>query len=149
LKEGTASDTVKVLNLNKVLAATVARDGLSQPFLLSIGERAETLAQAYEDRQLTTQQALAAFEQLADEYVDADGERQRLGLDANEFAVYTALKEHVPGDGLSAAQAKDVNAVFAHYPDYQWDAHQLQQLRAALSQAVRPLVAGDLKKAIA
>ncbi len=148
LKTSAITDPVKILNLNKVLAATVARDGLAQPFLLSIGERAETLAQAYEDRQLTTQQALAAFEQLADDYVDADAQRQRLGLDPNEFAIYTALKEHVAGDDLSAEQVKAVNAVFARYPDYQWDAHQLQQLRAALYQAVRPLVGGDLKTAI-
>ena len=54
LKASDVADDVKVLNLRKVLAATVARDGLSQPFLLSIGERAEALALAYEDRQLTT-----------------------------------------------------------------------------------------------
>ncbi len=100
------------------------------------------------DRQLTTQQALAAFEQLALEFVEADAERTRLGLDPNEFAVYTALKEDVP-EGLTAQQAKGVSAVFTRYPDYQWDAHQLQQLRTALYQAVRPLLGGDIKRAIA
>ncbi len=148
LKVSTASETVKVLNLRKVLAATVERDAAAQPFLLSIGDRAEALAQAYEDRQLTTQQALAAFEQLALEFVEADAERTRLGLDPNEFAVYTALKEEVP-EGLAAEQAKGVSAVFARYPDYQWDAHQLQQLRTALYQMMRPLLGGDIKRAIA
>lgn len=102
----------------------------------------------FQHRQLTTQQALAAFEQLATEYVEADTERKRLGLDPNAFAVYTTLKEFAPAD-LTAQQATAVDAVFARYPDYQWDAHQLQQLRAALYQAVRPLVANDLSKAIA
>jgi type I restriction enzyme, R subunit len=68
---GTA-DTTKVLNLRKVLAATVAEEGGSKPFLLSIGERAEALAQLYEDRHITTQQALAEFKKLAQEYVQAD-----------------------------------------------------------------------------
>lgn len=151
LKDSTTSDRVKVLNLRRVLATIVDRDGASQPFLVSIGERAEVLAGQYEDRQLTTQQALAAFEQLATEYVEADSERKRLGLNPNAFAVYTALKEFTTNDatGLTAQQATAVDAVFARYPDYQWDAHQLQQLRAALYQAVRPLVNNDLSKAIA
>ena len=148
LKDSDASDTVKVLNLRKVLAATVERDAASQPFLLSIGDRAEALAQAYEDRQLTTQQALVAFEQLALEFVEADAERTQLGLDPNEFAIYTVLKEYVV-ERLNADQAHTLNAVFARYPDHEWDAHQLQELRTALYQALSPLVGGDIKRAIA
>ena len=44
--------------------ATVDEKAHSQPFLLSIGERAEALALAYEDRHLTTQEVLAEFERL-------------------------------------------------------------------------------------
>jgi type I restriction enzyme R subunit len=146
LKESTASETVKVLNLSKMLTATVERDGLSQPFLLSIGDRAEALRQAYEDRQLTTQQALAAFDQLAEEVVAADAERQRLGLDPNEFAVYKALKEHIPGEAISAEQAKAVDTIFLRYPDYRWDAHELQQLCAELYRAMRPSSAATSRR---
>jgi len=85
---------------------------------------------------------------VALEFVEADAERTRLGLDPNEFAVYTMLKEYVP-EGLAAEHAKGVSAVFTRFPDYQWDAHQLQQLRTALYQAMRPLVGGDIKRAIA
>jgi type I restriction enzyme, R subunit len=148
LKDSDASDRVKVLNLRKVLAATVERDAAAQPFLLSIGDRAEALAQAYEDRQITTQHALVKFEQLALEFVEADAERTQLGLDPNEFAIYTVLKEYV-GQGQTADQAQTLNAVFTRYPDYEWDAHQLQELRTALYQALSPLVGGDIKRAIA
>ena len=50
--------------MRKILAETVINEGGAKPFLVSIGERAEALAQAYEDRQLTTQQALLEFERL-------------------------------------------------------------------------------------
>jgi hypothetical protein len=42
----------------------VAEDSGSQPFLIPIGERAEALRAAYEDRQISTQQALAVQRQL-------------------------------------------------------------------------------------
>src|SRR5260370_35934325 len=41
LKESDTSDITKILNLRKILATTVAEQGASKPFLLSIGERAE------------------------------------------------------------------------------------------------------------
>lgn len=138
LKASDVSDDVKVLNLRKVLAATVARDGLAQPFLLSIGERAQLLAHAYEERQMTTQQALSAFEQLADECVEADAERQRLGLDANAFAIYTALKPRLAG--ITAEQANSLDALFRAHPDYQWNGQEESRLRAELYKALRPLV---------
>jgi hypothetical protein len=50
LRESDATETTKILNLRKVLAVKVREEGGSKPFLLSIGERAEALAQAYEDR---------------------------------------------------------------------------------------------------
>lgn len=138
LKASSLDDAIKVLNLRKVLSATVERDGRTQPFLLSIGDRAEALAQAYEDRQLTTQQVLAEFEKLAQEYVQADAERKRLGLDPNSFAIYTALRP-LNAD-VTVAEATLVNAAFLRYPDYQWSEQQQAQLRTELYKLLRPLV---------
>jgi type I restriction enzyme R subunit len=142
LKASDTGDEVKVLNLRKVLAATVARDGMAQPFLLSIGERAEALAQVYEDRHQTTKEALEQFEQLALEFVEADAERERLGLDPNAFAVYTVLKPLVTN--LSADQSQAVNALFVAHPHYQWNEQEQARLRADLYKLLRPLV-GDAK----
>lgn len=54
LKQSDASDTTKILNLRKLLAPLVDAKGAAKPFLLPIGERAEVLAQAYEDCRLRT-----------------------------------------------------------------------------------------------
>ena len=138
LKQSVASETAKVLNLRKVLAVTVEKEGASKPFLLTIGERAEVLAQLYEDRQITTQQALAEFEKLTLEAVEADAERQRLGLDANSFAIYTAIRMAAPK--LRPEDASTVNALFGQYPEYQWNEQQQRDLRANLYKALRPIV---------
>lgn len=108
LKQSDTSDTTKILNLRKVLNAAVADLGLKQPFLLSIGDRAERLAEAYEDRQLTTQQALLEFEKLAQEATEADAERQRLGLDENTFGIYKAVA--IVSSGFNGEQSKALNS---------------------------------------
>ena len=66
IKQSYASDKVKVLNLRKILHKTVTEESRSKPFLISIGERAEALTEAYENGQkLQTQEALAAFEEVS------------------------------------------------------------------------------------
>jgi type I restriction enzyme, R subunit len=138
LKQGDTSDIAKVLNLRKLLTAAVQRDGAAKPFLTSIGERAEQLAQAYEDRQLTTQQVLLEFENLAQRYVESDKERQRLGVDENTFAIYTTVK--LVASAVTTKEAATLNSVFDRYPDCQWDQQQKGQLRAELYKALRPVV---------
>lgn len=117
---------------------TVQQDGLSQPFLLSIGDRAEKLAEAYEDRQFTTQQALLEFEKLAREATEADAERQRLGLDENTFAIYKTVA--VASLGSDGMEAKALNALFEKLPDFRWNKDQERKLRTELYKALRPLV---------
>ena len=130
IKQSYASDKVKVLNLRKILHKTVTEESRLKPFLISIGERAEALAEAYENRQLTTQQALTEFEKLADEYTQASSERAQMNLDENAYAVYKVLEGYA--ENIRPAQAQDLNKVFDEFPDYQWDEHQNSQLRIRL-----------------
>lgn len=138
IKDSDSSDTTKILNLRKILGVKVEEEAGSKPFLLSIGERAEALAEAYEDRQLTTQQALLAFEQLAGDYVGAEEERQRLGIDVNTFAIYRKLREVATEAGPE--QAKAIDGVYTRFPDWEWNQTQQSGLRRELYVTVRPIV---------
>ena len=138
LRDSDTSDNTKILNLRKVLAVTVQDTGAAKPFLLSIGERAEKLAEAYEDRQVTTQQALLEFAKLAREATEADAERQRMGLDENSFAIFKTVGE--TDNGFDAKQAKGINALFERFPDYLWHKQQESKLRTELYKTLRPLV---------
>ena len=140
LGDSDISDTVKVLNLRKVLRQVVETEGRSKPFLISIGARAEELAADYENRQLTTQEALAAYEQLATEREQETAERARLNLDGNAYAVYKALEGYV--ENVTPEQAREVDGVFDQFPDYRWSDEQVRALRGALYKTLRPIVKG-------
>ena len=139
LKDSGSSDTTKILNLRKLIA--LASKSSNNPILRLIGERTEALRQAYEDRQITTQEALTRFEGLAQDYLDADKERERLGLDENSFIIYSLLKPEVKD--IRPAQAQEINGLFQSLPDYRWDEKQEQKLRARLYKCILPIVGKD------
>ena len=127
IKQSYVSDKVKVLNLRKILHKTVAEGSRSKPFLISIGERAEALTEKYENRQLTTQQVLAAYEELVEECERASSEQARMNLDNNAYAVYTVLKGFA--EEITPEQTREVDSVFDQFPDYQWNEQQERELR--------------------
>ena len=129
------SDTVKVLNLRKILHKTVTEESRSKPFLISIGERAEALTEAYENRQKSTQEILAAYEELVEECERASSEQTRMGLDDNAYAVYTVLKEFA--EDITPEQTREVDSVFDQFPDYQWNEQQERELRINLYRILR------------
>ena len=141
IKQSYASDKVKVLNLRKILHKTVTEGSRSKPFLISIGERAEALTEAYENRQLITQEALAEFEKLADEYTQASSERAQMDLDENTYAVYKVLEGYT--ETIRSEQARDLNRVFDQFSDYQWNEHQNSQLRRMFYLTLRPIVGAE------
>ncbi|GHO54778.1 type I deoxyribonuclease HsdR [Ktedonobacter robiniae] len=130
LKESRVSDTIKLLNLRKILNAVVQEKAPYEPYIIPIGERAEAVAQQYEERHIATQQALDTYEKLTEQYVHASDERQNLGLDANAFAIYMALRYDMPT--VTPQQAQEVNDLFMQYPDYRWNNQQEKLLRALL-----------------
>ena len=138
IDQSEASDTVKVLNLQKALHHTVTSECSSKPFLISIGERAEAVAEAYENRQVATHDVLAEFRKLAEEYARAARESARLDLDDNTFAVYTVLKNVI--EDVNPEQARAVDQVFVQFSDYRWNDQQEKELRAMLYKTLRPTV---------
>ena len=136
IRQNYASDTVKVLNLRKLLQKKVVDESRSKPFLISIGERAEAVAEAYENRQLTTQQALIEFEKLAEENNQASIERAELKLDENAYAIYKVLKN--ADDNVTPEQARDLSKAFDNFPDYKWDPAVERALRWMLILALKP-----------
>jgi len=138
IKHDGTSDRTKILNLRKIISIIAHRDGPTNPILRLIGERAEALAQAYEDRQIQTQETLARFEDLAEQYINSEEERKKLNLDENTFAIYMILKADV--DNFTTKQAKDIDSIFRAFPDYGWDETQERKLRGQLYKPIKALV---------
>lgn len=51
-------DTVKIVNLGKLILNTLEAESGRQPHLYPMGERAEAILEAYDDRQVSTGQAI-------------------------------------------------------------------------------------------
>ena len=135
------SDLVKVLNLRRVLRQAVINESGSRPFLISIGDRAEALTERYENSLLTTQEALAAYGELVEEYEQASSERDRMNLDENAYAVYTVLQDYA--EDIRPEQVRALNRVFDQFSDYQWDVQQNSRLRTMFYITLRPIVGAE------
>jgi type I restriction enzyme R subunit len=138
LKESNLSSTTKVINLRKALIKLVIEKGHSEPYLQPIGERVRALEEQYDDRIKTTEETLREFEKLAEECIDAEYQREKLGLNPNAFAIYTIL-EPITKKG-SVDQAVSINMLFDQFTDYTWDEKQASALRAELYKALLPVL---------
>lgn len=134
LAQGNQPDTVKVFNLLKALAALVNAQGGGQPYLISIGDRAEEIARAFEDRQISAQQALDALDRLIRQIKDAEKEREGTDLSPEAFAVFYVLKTDGIKEPLTVA--KQVEQAFGEYPHWQSSERQEQDVRRALYKAL-------------
>jgi type I restriction enzyme, R subunit len=123
-------DTVKVFNLLKSIQALAARQGRQAPYLLTIGERAEAIVQAFQLRQEATQEALAALEALIREINQAQQEQAEKNLKPASFAVYWLLNQ----EGMAAAEtiATNMEATFEAYPHFRVSDAQERDVRRAL-----------------
>ncbi len=122
--------TVKVFNLLKAIHGLVEHNSNKEPYLINIGERAEEIAQAFEARQKTTQQALEELARLVAELEEAKGERAATGLSPEAFAVYWFLKKEGAGDPMKVAE--DAEKTFKEYPHWNVSERQEQDVRRSL-----------------
>ncbi|CUU10814.1 type I restriction enzyme, R subunit [Armatimonadetes bacterium GBS] len=130
-------ETVKVFNLLRELHRLVEAEGRGQPHLIPIGERAEALRRAFEERQIESQQALAELEDLVCRLQEAQAQRRQSQLSPEAFAVgwWAQLQK-----GMDSAQAEQlahaVEPVFQQHPHWATIAHQERELRKNLYKAL-------------
>lgn len=127
-------DTVKVFNLLKALHDMVAEKARQEPYLISIGEKAEQIANSFEERQKTTQGCLEELERLVAELREAEQQRDATELSPEAFAVYWMLKR----DGVDQAQqvAQSAAKAFEEHPHWETSSHHEQEVRKALYKAL-------------
>ncbi|MCG9127725.1 HsdR family type I site-specific deoxyribonuclease [Candidatus Poribacteria bacterium] len=138
LRQSDTKDTVKVLNLIKVVRKTVDADAEFQPYLIPIGDRVEATIESYENRQTETQDVLEQFMKYAEEISQAHRQQNLLGLDENSYAIYTILNNEI--QDVTTEQAHAVNQVFEQFPNYTWNQQQERDLRNTLYQTLAPSV---------
>src|SRR5437867_2400652 len=145
IRASKSSDNNKVVNLVKSLVRAVEEKGSAEPYLIPIGERAQTIMEAFEDSQESSVETLNQLDKLARERIDAEEERRQTGLDADLFTIYWELKREEIGDATPLA--KNLKALFDRFPDYRYNAEELRQLKAEIYKLLLSSIEG--KKMVA
>ncbi len=141
LRKADGSGPAKVINLGRSLIQGVNEKGEQQPYLVPIGERAEAVLESYDDRQISTQEALKQLERLLAEYAQATREREQTGFDLNTFTIYWVLKQ--AGASKPEGVAPLIDAAVGRFPNYRYNTAHLRYLKAELYKVLLPAVGRD------
>lgn len=141
IKSGKEPEPVKVFNLIKSLGAVVDANAAEQPYLLSIGERADAIRTSYDDRQVNTKQALEQAAALVEEYNRIQKERAEKNFDAETFSIFVVLRQHGLED--PHGPAIEINALFNAHPHWRTNANAQRTLKAKLYKALLALFNED------
>lgn len=141
IKESGSSDNNKIINLVNRVRKTVLEDGNEAPYLKAIGERAEAILEAYDDRQCSTQEALQQIEELINEIVKAQKRQKESGFDINTFSIFWTLKQ----EKIEKVQelAGSINALFNRFPNFDENVEELRQLKAEIYRLLLPVIDKD------
>jgi type I restriction enzyme, R subunit len=142
LKDSKASTNIKVINLINSIIKTATDEGDDSPYLKPIGERAEAIQEAFDDRQITALDALKKIEALIKEVLEARRQQEETGFDINTFTIYWLFKQE--NVKWFENLAPIVNNAFLRFPNYRDNIAELRQLKAELYKLMLPVVGKDL-----
>jgi len=138
LKKEESPSPAKVLNLGKSLIEAAAAEADKQPYLIPIGERAEAILTSYDERQISTQEALKELERLSNEYLEAQKEMEKIGFDIPTFTIYWMLKHEGVPEPQKAAPS--VYATILRFPNYAYNITERRHLKAEMYKVLIPSV---------
>jgi len=138
-------ETVKVFNLLKELHRLVESEGKRAPHLIPIGERAEAIRKAFEEKQFSSKKALEELERLIEQLKEAEEKRKKSSLSPQAFAVgwWARVKKDFP---LKKAEelAVKVEEFFKEYPHWIESSHQERELRKEFYKVLNGLGVDDI-----
>ena len=138
IKESGGSDKARIINLVNSVRKTMIEDADNNPYLKPIGDRAEAIMEAYDERQATTGEALKKIEALILEIIEAQKQQKEMGFDETTFSFFWTLKQERVAQPERTAVI--IRAIFDRFPHHRDNAAELRQLKAELYKALLPLV---------
>jgi len=130
LKKSDKSDNVKIINLRKSILKFIDDNRDTQPYLISIGEKAQTVIELYDDRRIMTLEALKRLEEIIREINQARREQTEKNFDVNTFTIYWLFKK----SGISKPDtlAVKINGIFEVYPNWRLNSEEKRELTTQL-----------------
>lgn len=130
-------ETVKVFNLLREIHHFVEQNRYAQPHLIPIGERAESIRRLFEERQITSQQALTELGSVLQHLEEAEEERRESNLSPKALTVAWWAREQ---KGMDAEAAKRLAVAlepgFQQFPHWEISSQQEKELRQFIYKAL-------------
>jgi type I restriction enzyme R subunit len=133
IKDTQENNNTRVINLIKSIEK-IAEEESDDPFLIGIKERAEQVEENYENRQVSTQEALDEIRKIFEEDLKRKKEQSEKGFDGLTFFIYRLLldKEIKNSDKVT----KQINEDFVNHPNWKTSERDLRELRQAVYFAI-------------
>ena len=130
LKKSDKSDNVKIINLRKSILKFIDDNQDTQPYLISIGEKTQTVIELYDDRRIATLEALKRLEEIIREINQARREQTEKNFDVNTFTIYWLVNK----SGISKPDtlAVKINDIFEVYPNWRLNSEEKRELTTQL-----------------
>jgi type I restriction enzyme R subunit len=130
LEKSDSSDTEKIFNLLKSIKREVLGQSQNNPYLISIGERAERVSLMFKQRQIDTKETLQNLKDMIKNINSAKKERIEKKMSGEEFSIYWVLKEE--GIQNPEIKTKDFSESLSNYPHWRISDDQQRSLKHAL-----------------
>ncbi len=133
IKETQKNFNIRVVNLIRSIEKT-AHEHSEDPFLIGLKERALQIENQYENRQISTQEALRELVRTMEKDARRKKEQTQKGFDSLHFFVYRTFadKGFADADGVT----ERIMGEFARYPDWKTGEKDLRELRTQVYYAV-------------
>ncbi|MDZ7751853.1 MAG: HsdR family type I site-specific deoxyribonuclease [Gammaproteobacteria bacterium] len=133
IKAGQGGDGTKIINLVKSIEKT-AEEHSDDPYLIAMAERARAVQQSFEERQTTTEEALADLLQEVDKNETRKKEQAERGFDGLTYFVYRTLLD----EGLPNAEdlSRRIKEAFTAFPNWRTSEAALRELRKKVTFAL-------------
>jgi len=130
IEESSASATEKIFNLIRSIEEKVNREGQVFPVLISIGEKAELIANQFKERQRTAQETLEELKKMIEEINEARKEQASMKVAPEVFSVFWIMKN----EGIEAPEEKAsaMRAVFDQFPHWRTSETQERSMKQKL-----------------
>jgi len=133
IKSKGENDNTKIINLVKTIEK-IADEESEDPYLIMLAERARAVQERYEDRQVTTQEALEALWALLQEKDARREEQARKGFDGLTFFVYRTLLDAKIQRADEVSQK--IKQAFVDFPNWRGSESELREVRKKVTFAI-------------
>ena len=123
----------------------IAEKESDDPFLIGLMERAEQVQERYENRQTSTQEAIAELLREIEKENDRKKEQAEKGFDGLSFFVFRTLLDNSIEEENAEKTTIKIKQAFLEFPNWTKSEHELRELRKKVSFAIF-VVEDDMSK---